>query len=103
MQGADFLFVCEQYTYFLLAASALSNFSSAPPSPDGRTFIKTLSKSGVEKSSVVKIPAYETKDERDSIICELSADFVQDDIADMLDISQGTVSNALKKRKNKKK
>ena len=31
MQGADFLFVCEQYTYFLLAASALSNFSSAPP------------------------------------------------------------------------
>ena len=50
---------------------------------DGRTFIKTLSKSGVEKSSVVKIPAY--------------------DIADMLDISQGTVSNALKKRKNKKK
>ena len=70
---------------------------------DGRTFIKTLSKSGVEKRSVVKIPAYETKDERDSIICELSADFVQDDIADMLDISQGTVSNALKKRKNKKK
>ena len=70
---------------------------------DGRTFTKTLSKSGVEKSSVVKIPAYETKDKRDSIICELSADFVQDDIADMLDISQGTVSNALKKRKNKKK
>lgn len=66
---------------------------------DGRTFIKSLSKSGVQQDTLVKIPRYSSRAERDTIIKELSKDYVQDDIADMLGISQGTVSNALKKKR----
>lgn len=68
---------------------------------DGKTYIKTLSKSGVTQNTLVVIPPYSTKEERDNIIKELSKKNTQDDIADMLGISQGTVSNSL--RKNKKK
>lgn len=70
---------------------------------DGRTFIKTLSRTGVETDSVIKIPAYSTREERDEIIQDLSADYVQDDIADMLDISQSTVSISLSKSTKRKK
>lgn len=67
---------------------------------DGRTFIKTLSRTGVQIDSTVTIPPYATREERDEIIFDLSKKYVQDDIADMLDISQGTVSNSLRRRKN---
>ncbi len=63
---------------------------------DGKTFIKSLSPSGVEKNMLIKIPAYTTKLERNKIIKELSEKFTQDDIADMLDVSQSTISNVLK-------
>lgn len=66
---------------------------------DGKTFIKTLSKSGVTQNSIIEIPPYSTKEERDVIIKELSRNNTQDDIADMLGISQGTVSNSLRKKK----
>ena len=66
---------------------------------DGKTFIKTLSKSGVSQNSIIEIPPYSTKEERDAIIKELSRNNTQDDIADMLGISQGTVSNSLRKKR----
>lgn len=66
---------------------------------DGRTIIKTLTKRGVQQDTLVKIPAYASKDERNAIVKELSQSYVQDDIADMLGISQGTVCNILKKQR----
>ena len=45
---------------------------------------------------LIEIPSYASKLERNKIIQELSKNFIQDDIADMLDISQSTVSNVLK-------
>jgi len=66
---------------------------------DGKTLIKSLSPLGVEKNVLIKIPSYTTKVERDKIIFELSKKFTQVDIADMLDISQSTVSNVLRKMK----
>lgn len=65
---------------------------------DGRTFIKSLSPTGVTEEAVITIPYFSTKEERNEIICDLSKKYVQDDIADMLDISQGTVCNVLKKK-----
>ncbi len=69
---------------------------------DGRTFIKSLSPSGVTEESIVTISHFSTKEERDDVIYDLSEKYVQDDIADMLDISQGTVCNVLKKKRKKK-
>lgn len=66
---------------------------------DGKTFIKTLSKSGVSQNSIIEIPSYSTREERDAIIKELSRNNTQDDIADMLGISQGTVSNSLRRKR----
>lgn len=65
---------------------------------DGTTFIKSLSKSGVEQNRTIKIPSYSTKEERNEIIRDLSRDYIQDDIADMLEVSQSTVSNTLRKK-----
>lgn len=65
---------------------------------DGRSYIKTLSKTGVREDKVIEIPPYSTREERNKIIGDLSEKYTQSDIADMLDISQGTVSNTLKKR-----
>lgn len=58
MQGADFLFVCEQYTYFLLAASALSNFSSAPPTYAGKTVKLTAD---IDLAGKIWIPVGQTQ------------------------------------------
>lgn len=66
---------------------------------DGKTYIKTLSKKGVKKQSVITIPPYFSKEERDEIIVDLARNNTQDDIADMMDISQSTVSNVLRKNK----
>ena len=64
---------------------------------DGKTYIKSLLRSEVAQSTIIEIPPYSTREERDNIIRELSQTYTQDDIADMLGISQGTVSNALRK------
>lgn len=69
---------------------------------DGKTFIKTLTRSGVSQSHLIEIPAYSTKEERDIIIKELAEKHTQDDIADMLGISQGTVSNSLRRSGKRK-
>ena len=69
---------------------------------DGKTYIKTLSKTGVAQKSVITIPSYSSKEERDEIIMDLSKRNTQDDIADMMDISQGTVSNVIRKKKHNK-
>lgn len=66
---------------------------------DGKTYIKTLSRTGVEEQSVTTIPPYFSKEERDEIIVDLARNNTQDDIADMMSISQSTVSNVLRKKK----
>lgn len=66
---------------------------------DGKTYIKTLSQSGVSQNTIIEIPSYSTKEERNKIISELSPKNTQEDIADMLGISQATVSNSLRKKK----
>lgn len=70
---------------------------------DGKTYIKTLTRSGVSQNTMIEIPAYSTREERDVIIKELSKKHTQDDIADMLGVSQGTVSNSLRKNRNRNK
>ena len=69
---------------------------------DGTTHIKSFYDTGVTEDSIISIPSYSSKEERNRIIEQLSTKYTQDDIADMLDISQSTVSNALSKKKKKK-
>lgn len=62
------------------------------------TFIKTISSVGVRTSTCIEIPEWETRDERDEIILDLlKQGHIQDDIADYMDISQGTISRVKKK------
>jgi len=68
---------------------------------EGKTYIKTLSKTGIETQEIISIPPYNSREERDDIIRELSQKNTQDDIADMLGISQSTVSNTLRKYQKK--
>lgn len=70
---------------------------------DGRTYIKTLSETGVEEQSVITIPPYSSKEERDEVVVGLAKKYTQDDIADMMGCSQSTVCGILRKSKNKKK
>ncbi|MCM1245518.1 MAG: hypothetical protein NC293_07735 [Roseburia sp.] len=70
---------------------------------DGNTYIKTLSRTGVEKKAMITIPFYSSKEERDDIIVNLAETHIQDDIAEMMDVSQSTVSNVLRKKKKKGK
>lgn len=68
---------------------------------DGRTFIRTLSKAGVGEKREIQIPAYSSKEERDDIVMDLLESYVQDDVADFMDLSQGTISNIKNKRRRK--
>ena len=71
---------------------------------NGQTKKFTESKEGVCEEILTKIPQYTTKEKRDKIIHEQSKkNKTQADIAAMLNISQSTVSNVLKKKKKKKK
>lgn len=65
----------------------------------GTTLIREISKSGVVKDSIIEIPYYETKSERDEIILDLLNNHLQEEVADFLGISQSTVSNVLNKNK----
>lgn len=67
---------------------------------DGMSYIKNFSKTGVAIDSHIEIPSYSSKEQRNEIIKELyDKNFNQSDIADMLNISQSTVSNCLRKNK----
>ena len=67
---------------------------------DGRTYIRTLSQSGINEQRQIQIPPYTTKAERDNIVMDLLDKYVQSDVADFMGLSQGTISNI--KRKYKK-
>ncbi len=64
---------------------------------DKQIYIKTIGINGEVKNKYIKIPNFNTKEERDKLIFQLrNKGYIQDDIADFLGISQSTVSNVLK-------
>ena len=66
---------------------------------DGTTLIKNVTASGVVMKSIYKIPEITSTFQRNEIIKDLSKhNFNQETIAAMLDISQSTVSNVLRKK-----
>lgn len=64
---------------------------------DGTTYVRTLSERGIDTKKMIKIPDYQTKEQRDEIVMELLNDYVQDDVADFMGLSQSTVHNIKKK------
>lgn len=67
---------------------------------DGRTLVKTITASGVISESIFKIPDILSVSQRNEVIKDLAKQktFTQEMIAAMLNISQSTVSNVLKKK-----
>lgn len=67
---------------------------------DGRVLIKTITPSGIVSESIIKIPEIASIAQRNGIIKDLAKQkiYTQEMIAAMLDISQSTVSNVLKKK-----
>ena len=66
---------------------------------DGTTLIKTVTASGVVSETVHKLPEIKSVDQRNQVIRDLSKQkMTQETVATMLDISQSTVSNVLKKK-----
>ena len=67
---------------------------------DGRILVKTITASGVVSETIHKIPDIVSTAQRNEIIKDLSKQkgFSQEMIAAMLNISQSTVSNVLRKR-----
>lgn len=67
---------------------------------DGSTLIKTVTASGVVSETIHKIPEIASVAQRNEVIKDLANQkvFNQETIAAMLDVSQSTVSNVLKKK-----
>lgn len=66
---------------------------------DGRTLIKTVTASGVVSETIHKIPEILNVAQRNEVIKDLAKQkLTQETIAAMLDISQSTVSNVLRKK-----
>ena len=66
---------------------------------DGRTLIKTVTSSGVVSETIHKIPEIISVAQRNEVIKDLAKQKInQETIAAMLDISQSTVSNVLRKK-----
>ena len=66
---------------------------------DGRTLIKTVTASGVLSETIHKIPEILSVAQRNEVIKDLAKQKInQETIAAMLDISQSTVSNVLRKK-----
>ena len=66
---------------------------------DGTTLIKSVTESGIEKNVKYVIPAFKNVAERNKVISDLSKQkLTQNDIACMMNISQSTVSNVLRKK-----
>ncbi|BAK48449.1 hypothetical protein CXIVA_24820 [Clostridium sp. SY8519] len=68
---------------------------------NGTTLIKSVTATGVEKNVQYIIPAFTSLTERNEIINDLSKNqkLTQEMIASMMNISQSTVSNVLRKSK----
>lgn len=66
---------------------------------NGTTLIKTVTASGTVLEQVIKLPEIHTIAQRNNVIRDLIKNKVtQEQIAAMLDISQATVSNVLRKK-----
>ena len=66
---------------------------------DGRTLIKTVTASEVVSETIYKIPEILNIAQRNEVIKDLAKQkLTQETIAAMLDISQSTVSNVLRKK-----
>jgi len=66
---------------------------------NGITLIKTVTASGVVSETVLKLPEIVSKAQRNEVIKDLSKNkYTQEAIAAMLDISQATVCNVLRKK-----
>lgn len=66
---------------------------------DGTTLIKTVTATGVVSETVHKLPEIVSVVQRNAVIKDLAKqNITQETIAAMLDISQSTVSNVLKRK-----
>lgn len=66
---------------------------------DGTTLIKTVTASGVVSQTIHKLPEIMSVAQRNDVIKDLAKQKInQETIAAMLDISQSTVSNVLRKK-----
>lgn len=66
---------------------------------NGTTLIKTVTASGAVLEQVIKLPEINSVVQRNNVILDLAKNkFTQEQIATMLDISQATVSNVLRKK-----
>lgn len=66
---------------------------------DGTTLIKTVTASGVVSETVCRLPEITSTLQRNEVIKDLAKQkMTQETIAAMLDISQATVSNVLRKK-----
>lgn len=66
---------------------------------NGTTLIKTVTATGVVLEEIVNLPAINSIAQRNEVILDLAKNNIkQEQIAAMLDISQSTVSNVLRKK-----
>lgn len=65
---------------------------------DGRTLIKTVTKTGVVSDTITTIPEISSVEQRNQVIEDLYHKHTQVEIAEMLNISQATVSKTLRKK-----
>lgn len=66
---------------------------------NGTTLIKTVTASGTVLGEIIKLPVITSIAQRNAVIIDLAKNkMTQEQIASMLDISQATVSNVLKKK-----
>lgn len=66
----------------------------------GMTYVKEFTNDGAELKQENAVPFYETKEERNKIISGLyKSGCTQDEISDMVGVSQATVHNVLKSLK----
>ena len=65
---------------------------------NGTTLIKKVTASGVVIEKVITLPEISSIAQRNEVIKDLAREYTQEAIAAMLDISQSTVSNVLKKK-----
>ncbi len=66
---------------------------------NGTTLIKTVTATGAVVGQVINLPEITSIAQRNDVIRDLAKNkFTQETIASMLDISQATVSNVLKKK-----
>lgn len=65
---------------------------------NGKTLIKTVTATGAIIGQVIELPEITSIAQRNKVICDLSKNkMTQEQIAAILDISQSTVSNVLRK------